>query len=220
MITSFGRASRLIFDPAFGKVAAKAVGLTIFLFVVALAFSEYGLRLLPALGSPMVNKGLEWITPLLFLVGGLVLGPPVTALFASLFLNEVASRIEARDYPGRPAHPASFTTTLRAGLKLVALIVGVDLVLLPIEFTAPGVGEVVSVAANGLLLGREYFELAALRHVDLEQATNLRRANGPAIWLGGSVIAMSSMVPIINLVAPLFGTALMVHLFHRIGQPK
>lgn len=219
MFAILRRSARLVFDPAFMGVVFKAIGLTILLFAAALALSEYGLSLLPVLSNPLVNRALLWMAPLLFLFGGIVLGPPVAALFASLFLDEVASRIEARDYPGWQSHPASFARTLRTGLKLAALIVGVDLVLLPIDIGLPGVGEVVSLAANGLLLGREYFELVALRHLDLEQASQLRRNNSSAVWLAGALIALSSMVPVVNLVAPLLGTSLMVHLFHRFAQP-
>ena len=95
MFASLRRAAGLIFDPAFVGVLFKAIGLTILLFAAAMALSEYGLSLLPVLSNPLVNKALLWMAPLLFLFGGIVLGPPVAALFASLFLDEVASRIEA-----------------------------------------------------------------------------------------------------------------------------
>lgn len=216
MFASLARAARLFFDPAFAGIVVKSLLLTILLFAAALALTEYGLAHLPVLGSPLVNRALEWIAPLLFVFGGVLVGPPVAALFASLFLDQVAARIEARDYPGWPAQGASFATTLRAGLKLAALIIGVNLVLLPFDFGLPGIGELLSLAANGWLLGREYFELAALRHVAIGDATRLRRANGGAIWLAGALIALASMVPLLNLVAPLLGTALMVHLFHRL----
>ena len=151
MFAILRRSVRLILDPAFMGVVFKAIGLTVLLFAAMLGLSEYGLSLLPVLSNPSVNKALLLMAPILFLFGGIVLGPPVSALFASLFLDEVATRIEARDYPGWQPHPASFARTLRAGLKLAALIVGVDLVLLPIDIGLPGVGEVVSLAANGLL---------------------------------------------------------------------
>lgn len=218
MFASVGRAVRLIFDPAFAGIVGKALLLTVLLFVAALGLSEYALSLLPVLGYPAVNTFLKLLTPLLFVLGGVVLGPPVAALFASLFLDQVAARIEARDYPDRPARPASFALTLRAGLKLAALVVGVNLVLLPFDIGLPGLGELLSLAANGWLLGREYFELAALRHVDLAEAGTLQRANGGAVWVGGVLIALASMVPLLNLMAPLFGTALMVHLFHRVAD--
>ena len=215
MFASLGRTARLIFDPALMGIAAKALLLTILLFAGALALGEYALSLLPVLGSPAVNRALELLAPLLFLFGGVVLGPPVAALFASLFLDQVAARIEARDYPGAAARPASFAITLRAGLKLAALIVGVDLVLLPVEIGLPGLGQLLGLAANGWLLGREYFELTALRHLDPAEAAALRRKNSGQIWIAGAIIALASMVPLVNLFAPLLGTALMVHLFHR-----
>lgn len=214
MFASMGRAARLIFDPAFAGIVVKALLLTIALFAGALALAEYALSLLPVLGNVMVNRALEWLAPLLFLFGGVVLGPPVAALFASLFLDQIAARIEARDYPGTVARPASFIATLRAGLKLAALVLGVNLVLLPIDIGLPVVGEILSIAANGWLLGREYFELSALRHQNPGEADILRRKNSGAVWTGGILIALASMVPLLNLVAPLFGTALMVHLFH------
>ncbi len=124
MFASVGRAARLIFDPAFAGILAKALLLTFLLFAAGLALSEYALSSLPVLGSPAVNTALKLLAPLLFLLGGVVLGPPVAALFASLFLDQVAARIEARDYPGSTARPASFAITLRAGLKLAALVVG------------------------------------------------------------------------------------------------
>ena len=215
MFASMGRAARLIFDPAFAGIAAKALLLTVLLFAAGLALSEYALSLLPVLGSPAVNAFLELLAPLLFLFGGVVLGPPVAALFASLFLDSVADRIERRDYPQMPVRPASFWVTLRAGLKLAALVLGVNLVLLPFDIGLPGLGEMLSLAANGWLLGREYFELAALRHMDMPEALALRRENSGTVWIGGALIALASMVPLVNLAAPLFGTALMVHLFHR-----
>ena len=107
MFATLRVAARLIFDPALTGVVFKAIGLTILLFAAALAVGEYGVSLLPVLSSPLVNEALRWMAPFLFLFGGMVLGPPVAALFASLFLDEVASRIEARDYPGWHAWPAA-----------------------------------------------------------------------------------------------------------------
>lgn len=215
MFASMARAARLIFDPAFAGIVVKALLLTLLLFAGALALAEYALSLLPVLGNPLVNQALEWLAPILFLFGGVVLGPPVAALFASLFLDQIAARIEARDYPDVAAKPASFVATLKAGLKLAALVLGVNLVLLPVDIGLPVFGELLSVAANGWLLGREYFELSALRHQSVDAAQKLRRQNSGAIWAGGILIALASMVPLLNLVAPLFGTAFMVHLFHR-----
>jgi CysZ protein len=218
MFASMGRALRLIFDPAFAGIVVKALLLTVLLFAAGLGVAEYLLSLLPVLGNVWVNRALEWLAPVLFVMGGVVLGPPVAALFASLFLDKIADKIERRDYPATAAKPASFAVTLRAGLKLAALVLGINLLLLPFDIGLPGIGEIFSIAANGWLLGREYFELAALRHMPPQDASGLRRNHAGTVWACGTLIALSSMVPLINLVAPLFGTALMVHLFHRMRR--
>lgn len=215
MFASLSRALRLIFDPVFAGIVVRALLLTVLLFAGALALAEYLLSLLPVLGNVWVNRTLEALAPVLFVMGGVVLGPPVAALFASLFLDTVAEKIERRDYPGSAPRPASFPAMLRAGLKLAALVLGVNLVLLPFDIGLPGIGELLSLAANGWLLGREYFELAALRHMSPQEASALRRVHAGTVWLCGALIALASMVPLVNLIAPLFGTALMVHLFHR-----
>ena len=97
MFASAGRALRLIFDPAFARILLKALLLTLLLFAILILLGEYLLSFLPVLGSPWVNDVLKLLTPLLLLFGGSVLGPPVAALFASLFLDQLACHIEARE---------------------------------------------------------------------------------------------------------------------------
>ena len=220
MFASAGRALGLVFDPAFLGILLKALLLTLLLFAILLWLGEYALSFLPVLGNPLVNDALKWLAPLLLLFGGLVVGPPVAALFACLFLDQLASHIEARDYPDNAAEPASFARTLRAGLRFAALILGVNLVLAPVDLALPGLGELMSLLVNGWLLGREYFELVALRHMDLPALDALRRRNAVAVWIFGTALALASMIPALNLVAPLFGTALMVHLFHRMAKAQ
>jgi CysZ protein len=52
----------------------------------------------------------------------------------------------------------------------------VNLALLPFDIALPFVGEAAALLVNGWLLGREYFELAALRHLPQAAADALRCA--------------------------------------------
>lgn len=217
MLASVAAALRNLRDGHLFGTLVKSAALTLLLFAGLLAAGEWGLSLLPALGSPWVNRVLEWLLPVLTLLALVVLGGPVAALFASLFLDGVAQRIEARDYPSDPPAPGlSFWTGLKAGLRLMAVVLGVDLLLLPFNLVLPGVAELAMVLANGWLLGREYFELVALRHVGPGQAALLRRRFRGRITLAGTLLALLTMIPLVNLIAPLFGTAVMVHLFRQI----
>jgi CysZ protein len=81
----------------------------------------------------------------------------------------------------------------------------------------PGVNAVIFLLVNAYLLGRGYFELAALRYRALEDVGRLRRAHQLEIFLAGLLIALLAAVPIANLLTPLFGPALMVRVHDRLA---
>ena len=219
MFASIGRALVSFFDPALFGTIAKALILTLVLFVLIVVGVEYLIHLLPTLGKPWVNRALEILAPVLAVIGLLAAGGPVAALFGSLYLDRVADAIEARSYPGdAKAVGASLSTSVGAGARLAGLVVLVDLLLLPAEALAPGAGQFVTVLANGFLLGREYFELAALRHLSREAADALRKRNAGRIFGVGLIISVLSFIPFADVAAPLFGAAMMVHLYKRLAR--
>ena len=69
---------------------------------------------------------------------------------------------------------------------------------------------------NGFLLGREYFQLAAMRRVGRAKAKELRKRHFATIWLAGVLMAMPLTIPLVNLVIPIMGAATFTHLFHRL----
>jgi CysZ protein len=219
MFASIGRALSLIFDPVLIGVVGKALLLTVVLFVVLLLGIEYALHVLPTLGVPWVNRVLEILAPIFLLMGFFVLGGPVAALFGSLYLDRVADAVEKRWYAADAKAPGtSAGTGIGAGLRLAALVLLADLVLLPTDVLTPGFGEIATIVVNGFLLGREYFELAALRHVSLKAADALRKRNSGQVFAAGLILSVLTFVPLVNLFAPLFGAALMVHLYKRMAQ--
>jgi CysZ protein len=216
MFASARKALALIFDPVFSGIVAKAIFLTVVLFTVLFLGLEYGLHRLPALGWHWVNVTLELLAPVLFIFLIFFLGAPVAAIFASFYLDDIAEAVEARFYPQQPKAPGTpFLTALRTGTRLAGLIVLVNLALLPFDIAVPFVGEGAALLVNGWLLGREYFELAALRHLPEAAANALQRKHGVAVFFAGLLISVLSVIPVANLFAPLYGSAFMVHLFKR-----
>jgi CysZ protein len=216
MFASIGRALSVIFDPTLFGVVAKAVLLTVLLFVVLLVGVEIALHFLPTLGAPEVNRVLELLAPVFLLMGFFVLGGPVAALFGSLYLDRIADAVEKRWYASDPkAQGVSTRTGLGAGLRLASIVLLANMVLLPADVLAPFFGEIATIVVNGFLLGREYFELAALRHISLKAADALRKRNGASVFGAGLILSLLTFVPVVNLFAPLFGAALMVHLYKR-----
>ena len=80
----------------------------------------------------------------------------------------------------------------------------------------PGVNLIAFFTANAYLLGREYFELAALRYRSVEEVRQLRRERALYLFLCGLPIAALVAIPIVNLLTPLFATAFMVRVHRRI----
>jgi CysZ protein len=82
---------------------------------------------------------------------------------------------------------------------------------------APGINVFAFLAANGYLLGREYFELAAMRYRSFEDARAMRRRFGLHVFVAGLLIAGFVAVPLLNLFTPLFATAFMTRLHRRLS---
>ena len=217
MFASVRKAAATLFDRDFAGLIFWTLLATAILFVALLAGIEYGLTRLPELGSVWVNRFLELAAPILLLVSVFALGAPVAAMIGSLFLDRIAAKVDARFYPNDPK--AKGTPVLSGtweSIKLVGLAVLINSALLPLDVGVPGVSEAVAVLANGWLLGREFFELASLRHLPRQQSDALRRRHGGKIYFAGLVIAILTAIPGIDLIAPFFGAALMAHLFKQI----
>jgi CysZ protein len=190
--------------------------LTFVLYVLLFVAVVTGVHHLPTLGAPWVNAILDWVAPAFMLLLPFFLGAPVAAFFASLFLEQIAKKIEARIYPADAKAPRAPTgATGFAGLRLAVLVILVDLALLPADTVMPGVGELATVLANGWLLGRGYFELVARRHLSRTAADALRQRHWSGVFVAGVILSVLTVVPIANLMAPLLGAAFMVHLFKR-----
>jgi uncharacterized protein involved in cysteine biosynthesis len=78
-----------------------------------------------------------------------------------------------------------------------------------------GFGVLILFFANAYLLGRNFFELAAMRFYPPYEAKLLRRRHAGYAFLGGMLIALFVSVPILNLATPIFAMALMVRMHKR-----
>src|SRR5262245_24270627 len=217
-----------LFAPEFRSVFFKTLGLTL-LALIALWF---GLKkvfdwlalpwidtLLP--GSPSWAGWLTFIAAILAGIGLAValalLVAPVTAAIAGLFLDEVAEAVERMDYPADPPGVAlPVGRALMQSLKFFGVVILGNIIAL-LLLLVPGVNIAAFFVVNGYLLGREFFEFAAMRHLPEDGARGLRRRHAGTVFLAGLLIAGFVSVPLVNLVAPLFAAAMMVHLFKMLS---
>jgi uncharacterized protein involved in cysteine biosynthesis len=154
------------------------------------------------------------------IAGAIVLMPAVTALVASFFTDEIAEKVEQSHYPlDPPGVIVPLPRALLEGLKAAALAVVVYVVCLPFVIFA-GFGALLLFVANAWLLGRVYFDLAAMRFHPVAEAKMLRRMHGGTVFVAGLFIAGFVLIPIVNLATPLFGTALMIHMHKRLTRTR
>lgn len=230
MILEAARAalSRL-FTPQFRAVLWKSLGLTALVLVGAwfLLSGLFDWLALPWIDGwmPEMPAWAGWLGTAGTIVAGiglaLALGlliAPVTALIAGFFLDDVAAIVEADDYPHDP--PGRPVPTLRSAIlsaKFLGVVILGNLLAL-LLLLVPGVNLVAFFAVNGYLLGREFFEFAAMRHRPEAEAKAMRRRNRTAVFAAGLLIAAFLAVPVLNLLTPLFAAAMMVHLHKMVAK--
>ena len=213
-ITAFNQ----MFSKPFRGVLFKTVGLTLLLFIAVAAagsqvFVHFGGELAGWLfATAGIFLALAWLAAFAFLF------PPVTAVVASLFLDDVAEIVEREDYPGDPPGRAMPTAeAIVQGIRFVGIVVLVNLGVL-LLILLPGINAVAFFLANGYLLGREYFELAAGRFRPRREVKAFRKAHGGSVFVAGLLIALFVAIPVLNLMTPLFATAFMVHTHKRLSR--
>lgn len=226
MIFDAARTAALeLLSPPFRAVFLKTLGLTL-LALVALWFGLTSLvewLALPWLQTllPGIPSWAGWLGGIIAAIalafGMALLIPPVTAVVAGLFLDDIAEVVERTDYPGDPtgrAMPALRSLVLSARFLAVVILGNIVALLL---LLVPGVNIAAFFIVNGYLLGREFFEFAAMRFRGEEEARALRRHYAGTVFLAGLLIAAFLAVPLLNLLTPLFAAAVMVHLHKAIS---
>ena len=215
MFTSAIRAFGDLFSPEFRSVLLKALGLTIALFIAVLVIAEVLIASFTHFSWPWADRLVEIGTGLALLVAFFFLMSPVTAAFAGLFLDRIAEKVEERHYPWDPrGTPLPAGRAILMAIQFFVVVLLVNLAVLPTVFF--GFGVLVLIAANAYLIGREYFEMVAMRHMPVEEARILRKENSPTVFIAALLPAVMSVVPFVNLVVPLFSTAYFTHLFKSV----
>ena len=215
MFTSAFRAFGDLFSPEFRSVLFKALGLTLALFIAVLVISEVLIASFTHFSWPWADRLVEVGTGLALIVAVFFLMSPVTAAFAGLFLDQIAAKVEERHYPWDPrGMPLPAGSAILIAIQFFVVMLVVNLAVLPTVFF--GFGAFVLVAANAYLIGREYFEMVAMRHMPVEEARILRRENSPTIFIAALLPAFMSLVPFVNLAVPLFSTSYFTHLFKSV----
>lgn len=171
---------------------------------------------LPWIGTIDVGNTLSWGSLALFPVMGFFLMAPVAAAFCGIFTERVSKAVETIHYPNAEGQPMDFMDGLLESFALVGAMIAVAIIsLILTPFLGP-FAPVLFYGANGWLLGREFFQMVARRHLTGPQAKDMRKSYGGRVMVLGAMIAVALTVPIVNIAVPLLASAAFTHLFHII----
>jgi CysZ protein len=217
MLEAATLAVRDILSPPFRGVLIRAVGLTLALLVALWLTLQWLVVHFVATPWWWLDTLIDVLAGVGLLVGLGFLAAPVAALFIGLFVDDVAEAVEQMHYrsdpSGRPLPPGRAFVD---AFKFFGIVVLVNALALPLVFLL-GFGVLILLAANGYLLGREYFELVAMRHHERPVVRRLRSKYPLRIFAAGLLVAAVLAIPIVNILGPLFATAFMVHIVKRMA---
>ncbi len=231
IFNDFAKAVGQLSDPRFRRVLWLGLGLTAGLLVALYAAVVWLVGLfapetvtLPWIGPVgWVDTLLSGASLLLMMVLSVFLMVPVASAFTSMFLDDVAEAVEDRHYPHLPeVAPIGWLEGLQDTLGFLGVIVAANLLALLVygfmaaTFVLLPFTPLVFWSLNGYLLGREYFQLVAMRRMDRASAKAAFRRNRGTIWFAGALMAMPLSVPLVNLLVPIVGAATFTHLFYRL----
>ncbi len=218
MLTAF----RLALADALRPEQRRAIVISLGLAVLLLLGLWLGVT---ALLHQMRVAGIGWLDAAIEVLGSLValvlawlLFPATTLLALGFFLDGVVASVERSHYPDLgPARRIVIGETVASAVRILLLALLANLLALPF-YTFPVINLFIYYGLNGYLVGREYFELVALRRLDGAAARAMWRRHRGGLVLAGMVIVLLLSLPLVNLAAPVVAAAFMLHVFEGLRR--
>ena len=223
----FIKAIRQLSDPRFLRVLLTGLALTIGLLVglywlmtLAIGWLVPDSFTLPWIGEVGgIDAALSWAAIPVMLLASVFLMVPVATAFIGIFLDQIADAVEDRHYPALPpARPIGLAEGILDGVKMLGVVIGVNLVALVAYLIFAPIAPLLFWGINGILLGREYAQLVALRRSDAAGAARFRKRHRGQIFAAGVLMAVPLTIPVVNLLVPILGAATFTHLYHRLSR--
>ena len=212
-------------DPKFRRVLWRGMGLTIVLLIAACLLVNFGInQLLSSAWAANLIGDQSWLGALINIGGVLFtialsiwLMVPVTSAIIALFLDEVAQAVEARHYPHLPKQTATkLQDQILVGIRFLGILLLANIGALILSMILPLLAPFVFWATNGYRMGREYFQMAAMRRMPRAQAQELFQRHQGSIWTAGVLMAIPMSIPLVGLFIPILGAATFTHQFERL----
>ncbi len=221
-----------VFDPAFLKVFILGILTTIAAMVLTWFLANYlkDQFILTQFDWQWVNSFFQWLLDIdwifniifFFLMG--VFFPPIATIFMTLYLDDIVDAVEDKYYPDHKAGKRLGVAHLAyLALRLAFMIILLNIIVIPLYlffFWLPFVPLIIFYTLNSYLLGWGYYEMVAVRHLGIKEASRHRKSIRGQVLGGGFMITLLYTLPVINLTAPILGAAILAHIFHLTIRPE
>ena len=209
-------------DRRFQRVVLKSIVLAIFaLWALAagggsvLGWLFSGDLTLPWIGTitfsgSLIGWGAFWI----ILGLSVFLMVPVASAMSAFFVDDVARAVEERHYPNTQAqYRSKLSEEVRESLGFLGTMLAANLIALIFYALFTVFAPIIFWSLNGYLIGREYFYMAAKRHLGRDTALSAFRDHRFRVWMCGVILVLPMSVPLLNLLLPVLAAASFTHLF-------
>lgn len=213
-------------DPRFARVFWLGIGLTLALLVASYGGVLWLIQWLtgdaitvPGVGEvTWLGDLLAWGSVFLMVFLSIFLMVPVASTITSLFLDDVAQAVEDRHYAHLPPVPRlGWGDQIRDTVGFLGVLIAANVMAFVAYAIVPFASPFIFYGLNGYLLGREYFQMAAMRREGRVRAKEMGRAHRAEIWAAGCLMAVPLSIPLVNLAIPILGAATFTHIYHRIA---
>ena len=222
ILTALLRAFPTIFRPEALRLLAKTLLLTLLIFAVlgaGLWWLFHAVRLYLGWGQGAAWSGVAEATvaAVVMIGAGWLLFRAVAMAVMGLFADDIVVAVERTHYPqaAMQARPIGAGRSLTIATRSLLRALGWNLLALPFYsvLLVTGIGTIgLFLALNGVLLGKDMAEMVEPRHPDLPPLSKSSR------WLMGLVSALLFLIPLVNLLAPIWSAAMAVHMLHGRGK--
>ena len=214
ILTAALRAFPSLFHGAALRLLLKTLALTLLLFAAlggGIWAGFHALRLHFGWGGGGLAEATA--TALAVVALGWLLFRATAMAVMGLFADDIIEAVERQSYPDAAAmaRPVGWARSGRYALASLRRTLGWNLLALPayLLLLVTGVGTVtLFLALNAYLLGRDMADMVEPRHPALPPIGRTSR------WLMGLLSAIAFLLPLVNLLAPIWSAAMAVHMLH------
>ena len=222
MLAALIKAFAQLPDPGIRGVIWRALAACAALFAGLIGLIWWGLEATRLMGWDWLESLVDLLGLGLAFILALLLFPGAVVVVLVFMVEDIARAVEARHYPELAAPRRQGAIEAAAsGLKLAAVVVGFNLLALPIYLILswlPPLNLFVFYGLNGYLVGREYFELMAFRRLDGEAVRSMWRASRGTWWTCGVVVTLLLSIPLVNWLMPVVAVAFILHVFEGLRR--